>query len=77
MPASGCGPGRPCPLGTTTAAAGPAGIPAARHTCGPYPARNVLSDSRSRPAAAPAAAGAARSDLYWRRSSASGPPRTA
>ena len=32
MPASGWVPGRPCPLGTTATAVGPAAIPAAAHT---------------------------------------------
>ena len=48
-PASGCGPGRPCPLGTTATAAGPAGIPAAAHT-----ARPVAGEERAKQLAQPA-----------------------
>ena len=74
---SGCAPRRPCPLGTTATAVGPAVILAAAHTECPWSARNAASNSRSRAAAAAASAAAARSDLYRRRSSASAPPRTA
>src|SRR5262249_54535425 len=65
-PASGCAPGRPCPLGTTATAVGPAAIPAAAQTAGPPPARNPASSSLSLAEAAATSAAAARSDLYRR-----------
>ena len=68
-------PGRPCPLRTTATAVGPAFMSASRHSAPPLSRRKAASDSRSRAAAS--GASAARSDLYRRKSSASGPPRTA